>query len=65
MPEFSNTDAQLTRCIQSRLLFELAQLPPSNGAFEAVHDYITVLLAEIMADLKTKHNLNNNQQKAK
>lgn len=44
MSEFTNTDAELTRCIKSRLRHEYNTLPNKD----AVREYVMELVSEII-----------------
>lgn len=46
--EFTDTDAELSRCIKSRMRHELAALPHTEQAREIVRQYMRELTAEII-----------------
>jgi hypothetical protein len=46
--EFSNTDAELARCIKSRLRYELGLLPHNKQSEKIVREYILELTREII-----------------
>ena len=48
MKEFTNTDAELARCIKSRLRFELEQLPNNEQSKTIVREYLKELTQEII-----------------
>ena len=50
--EFSNTDAELARCIKSRMRHELAAMPKPNSeeAKAIVREYMEELTREIIAE---------------
>lgn len=48
MIEFTNTDAELARCIKSRIRHELGQLPSGDLSLKIVREYMTDLTQEII-----------------
>ena len=50
MSEFSNTDAELARCIKSRMRHELQALPHKKQSKEIVREFMLELTQEIIAE---------------
>lgn len=48
MAEFSNTDAELARCIKARMRHELTKWPRNEQAKEIVREYLRELTTEII-----------------
>lgn len=48
--EFSDTDAELARCIKSRMRFEMGGLPNRAESKDAVRNFMLELVKEIISE---------------